>query len=143
MNQDRIWVCPIVRREREVDEVRSQLKGLGGNVVFEEIEDLGTWRECLDGADIIVVLICKESRNDPTIKDLVTEAGRLGKRIVGIWIDEELGSAVPGFVDREGDAVCDLDDDHLRQAVIEKENIWLEPTGHRRPKQKIPRHDGH
>ncbi|WP_439616270.1 hypothetical protein [Shinella sp.] len=143
MNRDRIWVCPVVRREREVDEVRGQLKGLGGYVVFEDVEDLGTWRECVDGADIVVVLICKESRNDPTIKDIVTEASRLGKRVVGIWLDEELGSAVPGFLDREGDAVCDLDDDHLRQAVIEKENIWLETTGGKRPKQKIPRHDGH
>lgn len=144
MSEERIWVCPIVRREREVDEVRSQLKGLGGNVVFEGVVDLGTWRQCLDGADVIVILICRESVNDPTIKDIVGEASRLGKRVVAIWLDEELAAGgVPGFIDREGDAVCDIEDENVKKAVIDGENIWLEPNGKQRSKQKLPRHKGH
>ncbi|MGO8148709.1 hypothetical protein AB9F36_02680 [Rhizobium leguminosarum] len=144
MSEERIWVCPIVRREREVDEVRSQLKRLGGNVVFEDVVDLGTWHECVDGADVIVILICRESINDPTLKDIVGEASRLGKRVVAIWLDEELASGgVPGFLDREGDAVCDIEDENVKKAIVDGENIWLEPSGKQRPKQKLPRHKGH
>lgn len=143
LSEDRIWVCPIVRRERDVDEVRSQIKSLGGNVVFEDVPDSSTWVECVDGADVIVILICRETINDPTIKDIVNEASRLGKRVVSIWLDEDLGSGVPGFLDREGDALCDLEDEHVKLAVVEKENIWLDPSGKQRPKQKIPRHKGH
>lgn len=143
MADERIWVCPIVRREREVDEVRSQLKRLGGNIVFEDVADLRDWHDCVEGADVIVILICRESNNDPAVKDIVTEASRLGKRIVGIWIDEELGSGIPGYMDREGDAVCDLEEERMKLAVIEGENIWVEPSGKPRPKQKVPRHKGH
>jgi len=144
MSEDRIWVCPIVRREREVDETRSLLKRLGGNIVFEDVPDLSTWYDCVDGADVIVVLICRDTINDPTIKDLVAEASRLGKRVVSIWLDDELASAgVPGFIDREGDALTDLEEDNVKKAVVEGENIWLEPSGQQRKKQTVPRHKGH
>ncbi|MBX4961368.1 hypothetical protein [Rhizobium binae] len=144
MNSERIWVCPIVRREREVDEVRGQIKRLGGNIVFEDVVDLTDWHDCVDGADVIVILICRETINDPTIKDIVGEASKLGKRVVAIWIDEELASGgVPGFLDREGDAVSDTQDDNIKKVVVDGENIFVEPTGEPRPKQKLPRHKGH
>lgn len=143
MSQDRIWVCPIARREREVDEVRSRLRRLGGLIVFEEVEDIASWQVCLDGADVIVVLICRETINDPTIKDIVTEASRLGKRVIGIWLDDDVGTGIPAFLRREGDSVVDIDDEKIIRAVRDGESIWFEPSGAPGKKQKVPRHKGH
>lgn len=143
MSQDRIWVCPIARRERDVDEVRSRLRRLGGVIVFEDVEDLSSWQEYLDGADVIVILVCRETINDPTIKDIVTEASRLGKRVVGIWLDDDVGTGIPGFMHREGDAVVEIDDEKIKRTVLEGESIWFEPSGEPGKKQKVPRHKGH
>jgi hypothetical protein len=139
----KVWVCPVVRRDTEIAHLKRQITALGGDLVCDGKQTLEGYEECVEAAEVIVILICPESINDPTIQDIVEMASRLGKRIVGVWLDEEVIGDVPGFLEREGNAVIGMTNEGLRRAVLEDEAIWIEPSGIARQPQRVPRHKGH
>jgi hypothetical protein len=98
---------------------------------------------CVEAADVIVILICAETTNSPDIKSIIEMGSRLGKRIIGIWLDETVSDVVSPSLDSEGDAVIGMDSEAIRKAVILGESIWTVPSGKTRPTQKTPRHKGH
>lgn len=137
----KVLVCPVRGREAEIGALRDRIVSLGGTLVCEKARTPADCETCIDQADVVVVLLCPESVNDPDVKDLVQAASRAGKRVVFVWLEGcEIGE-LPPFLKLEGDGVVHQDGDDLKKAIIDGETIWKTPDGTRRPDQKIPRHN--
>jgi hypothetical protein len=137
------YVLPVTGREAVIVKLKQLVVAMGGALVCDDKGTLEGFDACVEAADVIVVLICEETTNSPTVKRIIEMASRLGKRIIGVWLDEAVSDTVPAILDSQGDAVIGMNGEDIKQAVIDGERVWKVPSGKKRPDQKTPRHKGH
>lgn len=140
-NKVKAYVCPVPSRTKEITAVKGMILRVGGELVCDDKETLDSFQVCVDQCDVVVILICPETETTD-YEAVIYYASKTGKRVVGIWLDDETSGAVPSLLEREGDAVTILSPESLKQAVIDQENVWELPGGKTRPTQKTPRHKG-
>jgi hypothetical protein len=139
----KVYVCPVAGREAIIAKLKELIVSAGGMLVCDDKTTLRGFEACVEAADVIAVLICAETSNSSDIKSVIQMGSRLGKRIIGVWLDDAASDVVPPLLDSEGDAVIGMDGETVRKAVILGEPIWTVPSGTKRPEQKTPRHKGH
>jgi hypothetical protein len=136
------YVFPIQGREADISTLKT-LIAAGGCVVICPNDPVDAFSHCVEEADAVVILICRETIGDELTGPVVELANRLGKRIVGVWaMDAELNK-LPPSLHRYGDANVRLNADEIASAVCQGESIWVTPEGVPRPRPKTPRHKGH
>lgn len=137
----KVYVCPVVGREKEIARIKDIILRLGSEIVCSEKADLDGFQECVDQADVVAILICAETDND-AYREVIEYAAKTGKRVVGIWLEDEAAPALPVILDRLGDGAILPTKENIEKAVICGESIWQLPAGEQRPTQRTPRHKG-
>lgn len=141
--KNKVWVCPVSGRESIIERLKEMVEAEGGELVYRDRTTLDGYHECVEAADVIVILICEETRADATYNAIVELASRLGRRVIGVWLDETEEESVPPPIEMHGDAVIRIKPEEVKRAVIEGEQLWNLPTGKPRPTQPLPRYQGH
>jgi hypothetical protein len=137
----RVYVCPVPTQPGAIAIIKKAVLAAGGVLVGETDKDFGTYKTHVAACDIVVILICAETLGSADIAAVVAEATRLGKRIIGVWLDDSI-KGEPEWLAREGDGVVPLDQNKI-EAVIKGEREFDDPAGKRLPKRPTPRHKGH
>jgi len=139
----RVFVCPVAGRESEIKILKAQIATQRSEVVCPDQDPTERHENCVAMSDILVVLICPESANDPNVSNIVEQASRLGQKIIGVHLNESTTDGFPPWIEREGDACVGMIEEDLIRAILEDEAIFTEPSGRPRPPQRVPRHKGH
>ena len=137
----RVYVCPVPTQPGAIATIKKAVLAGGGVLVGETDRDFGAYKTHAAACDIVVILICPETLGSADIVAVVAEATRLGKRIIGVWLDYSI-EGEPEWLAREGDGVVPLDQDKI-EAVIKGERVFDDAAGKRMPKKPTPRHRGH
>lgn len=95
----------------------------------------------IEWTDVLVVLISVSTKNDPLIAWAVQSALGLGKRVVGIWDEDETDGTVPGVLDDYANSVVPMDPKLLLDAVGGGMDGVRGPDGKSRIDRVIERHD--
>ena len=95
----------------------------------------------IEWTDVVVVLISVTTKNDPVIAWAVQCALSLGKRVVGIWDEDETDGTVPGVLDDYANAVVPPDPALVLDAVGGGLDGIRGPEGKSRIDRVIERHD--
>jgi len=140
-NPTRAFVLPIRGRDVEVAEIKKLIAQAGCEVVCNDARPTD-YKKCLMEADVLVVLICPETENDPVVNELVSLASREGKRVVAVWSSAAKTMDLPAVINKHGDAVIPLELDMVRQSICGGKATWTTPEGTPRPTPKTPRHKG-
>lgn len=135
------YVCPVPGRAKEIAAIKKMILQAGGELVCDDEKALDGFEACVDQCDVVVILICPETET-VEYEAVIGYASKTGKRVVGVWLEDETVGTVPGPLERDGDAMIIFSPDSVKRAVIEKEDIWELPSGKERPTQKTPRHKG-
>lgn len=91
--------------------------------------------------DVLVVLISATTKNNPVVAWAVQTALSLGKRVVGIWDEEEKDGLVPAILDDYANAVVPMDSKLVLGAVGGVLDGIRGPDGKSRTDRVIERHD--
>ncbi|WP_349958066.1 hypothetical protein [Rhizobium sp. ZPR3] len=137
----KVYVCPVVGREKEIAKIKEIIVSLGSDIVCSEKQDLVGFRQCVDQADVVAILICAETDNE-AYREVIEYAAKTGKRVVGIWLEDGAAPRLPAILDRLGDGAILPTKENIEKAVICGDSIWQLPAGDERPTQRTPRHKG-
>ena len=91
--------------------------------------------------DVLVVLISPAARNDAVIAWAIECAQRLGKRVIGIWLEDANYEDLPGALDDLADAVVPANPAGVVGAVEGSLNGIRRPDGSPRAERAIARHN--
>jgi len=138
-NKVKTYVCPVPAHPKQIEVIKKKIVSAGGTLVCHEKTDLSDYQACVDQCEIVVILICPETEAADYVA-VIVYAGKTGKRVIGVWPEDQTAGAIPAAINREGDGVVTLED--LTKIMPEKETVWQLPDGKERPKQKTPRHKG-
>ena len=136
------YVLPIDGRDADIETLRKLIEAAGCEIVCPE-DPRGNFAQCVELADVVVILICPETLQPGVIDEVVALAKRLGKRVVGVWASEAEPDRLPSMIHRHGDATVGLNPEKIEAAVCGGKAIWDCPGGGPRPKPPTPRHKGH
>lgn len=137
----RVFVLPIKGREAEVEQLRKLITKAGCIVVCADAKP-ADFEKCLADADVLVVLICPETQNNPATDTLISQASHDGKRVVGVWIPTPKQSELPAAINKHADATITFDVDAIRDSICGGKPKWTTPEGDPRPTPPTPRHPG-
>ncbi|MEQ1955207.1 hypothetical protein [Mesorhizobium sp. CN2-181] len=137
----RVYVCPVPEHPGAIATIKNAVLAASGVLVGETDTDLGPYKARVAACDIVVILICPETIGSADIAAVVAEATRLGKRIIGVWLDETV-KGEPDWLAREGDGAVPLDQGKI-ETVIKGERHFDDPRGKPLPQKPTPRHKGH
>jgi hypothetical protein len=121
--------------------VRHQAVTTSASTTEVERFQQGILQPQIEWADVLVVLISVSTKNDPVIAWAVQCALSLGKRVVGIWDEEETDGTVPGVLDDYANAVVPPDPKLVLDAVGGGIDGVRGPDGKSRIDRVIERHD--
>lgn len=147
----RVFMIYLPSDSRRVSTVRDLLVKQGCQVHHQAVTtstsatDVGRFQQDIlqpqiEWTDVLVVLISVGTKNDPVIAWAVHCALSLGKRVVGIWDEEEVEGTVPGVLDDYANAVVPLDPKLVLDAVGGIDGV-RGPDGKSRIDRVIERHD--
>lgn len=132
-------ILPVLGREKELGELRKMILDGGCEVVCET----GDLSECLKStADVLVVLICRETIGSADVTKVAEMTSDHGKRVVGVWSKDAEAGKMPEALHRIGSAIVPLDAKKVAEAVCGCKDVWLMPDGGLRPAPPTPRHKG-
>jgi hypothetical protein len=137
----RVFVLPSKGRDTEMVKLKELITKAGCEITCHNAKP-AEYKKCLLAADVLVVLICPETENDPAVDDLIALASREGKRVVGVWAPAAKAMEIPSAINSHGDAVITLDVDAIRKSICGSNPSWTTPDGKPRPTPKTPRHKG-
>lgn len=137
----RVFVLPIKGREVEIEQLKKLIVRAGCEVVCNDAKPVD-FEKCIEGADVLAILIVSETQDDPTIDELIELASRQGKRVVGVWPPAAKDPTLPSAINRHGDAAITSDVESIRESICGGKPQWIEPDGTSRPTPKTPRHKG-
>lgn len=137
----RVFVLPVKGRDAEIAKLKEVITKAGCEVICDKAKP-ADYEKCLKEADVVVILICPETENDPAVDKLIAVASHGGKRVVGVWIPAAEKIELPDAINKHGDAVITFDVDAIRESVCGGKPTWTTPDGKPRPTPKTPRHKG-
>jgi hypothetical protein len=137
----KVYVFPVPSRRAEIDMLKKLIVS-GGCIVICPDDPIDGLHNCMEKADVVVILICPETIDDKLTGPVVELANRSGKRIVGVWAVDAEPDKLPPSLHRFGDANVRLNASELATSVCQGESIWLTPKGDPWPKPVTPRHKG-
>ena len=137
----KVYVFPVPARADDVKTLKQLIEQAGCVLVCDEA-NADEFAQCVEAADVVVILICPETMDDELVKQVVELANRLGKRIVGVWAPDVDDARLPTVLHRHGDATIIFNSEEIRQHICQSAPVWTTPEGQPRPKPKTPRHKG-
>jgi len=134
------FVLPVKNREGEIAQIKRLIVGAGCQFICDEVK-AAEYKKCITESDVLVILICTETEEDPDVGALIAFAIEQAKRVVAVWIPGATLN-LPSAINKYADACITLDMEAVKKAICGGESIWLTPDGKPRPKPKTPRHKG-
>ncbi len=152
INGQKTYIVHLPSDSRRVPAVRDLFLAQGGQVRHQAVTTSSsvvevqrfqqrTLQPQIEWTDVLVVLISASTKNDPVIAWAVQCALSLGKRVVGIWDEEETDGTVPGVLDDYANAVVPMDAKLVLDAVGGALDGVRGPDGKGRVDRVIERHD--
>ena len=137
----RVFVLPVKSREAEISKLKQMLIKAGCELICDQavIDD---YEKCLKQADTLVILMCPETDGDETVIGLIALAASLGKRVIGVWLEDSNATELPPAINKHGDAGITMDAKLIEEVICEGKTSWVLPNGKPRPTPKTPRHKG-
>jgi hypothetical protein len=139
--QTKAYVSAVGGREKEIETLK-KLVLAGGCALTCTDEPPDAFEQCVTEADVLVILICPETENDPLVRQAIEAARASGKRIVGVWLPGLTTGTLPPLLHRYGSAAVPMDAEKIAAAVCGGSSVWDTPSGTPRPKPLTPRHKG-
>jgi hypothetical protein len=133
------YVFPVPGREADIAAIEALVLA-GGCELVRPNDPAAAYPQAVVEADVVVILICPQTLDDPLTVQVVELANREGKRIVGVWAGDADPNALPQVLRDYGDANVRMDAASIAQSVCGGASIWETPTGDKRPPPKTPRH---
>jgi hypothetical protein len=136
------YVLPIAGYEITLETLKKLILA-GGCDIFCPDDPADAYERCVEGADVLVILICPETENSEAVDRVIAFAKKLGKRVVGVWASDAQPDKLPRFLHRHGSGTVGLNPDRIAAAVCGGQPLWDSPGGGPRRKPPTPRHKGH
>lgn len=136
------YVLPIAGYDVTLETLKKLILAGGCDIVCAE-DPADAHEQCVEGADVLVILICPETMDNEAVNHVIALAKKLAKQVVGVWASKDQVDKTPSFLHRHGYATVSMNPDSIAAAICGGQPIWESPGGGIRPKPPTPRYKGH
>ena len=94
----------------------------------------------IEACEVLVILLDASTADAAQVREVIADATRLGKRIVGVWSPSNPADHVPQGINATGFATIEMSPQKVQAVICGGVPDWTDHEGESLPAGEMPRH---